>query len=149
MAYYVTAAFDESGTPKTGLSPTVTIHNLTDGTEDVSDAAMTEVGDGGYKYNFTSWDKTKQYYYVCDSVTLTGKERYSYGVIERMELGTEMEGTLTLQAVLRILLSYVAGKASGGGSTPIKFRDQADGKDRINMTVDSNGNRTSVTVDGS
>jgi len=59
------------------------------------------------------------------------------------------EGTLDLQEMLRIILAAVAGKASGGGTATIKFRDQADTLDRITATVDANGNRTAVTVDGS
>lgn len=59
------------------------------------------------------------------------------------------EGVLDLQEILRIILAAVAGKASGGGTATIKFRDQADAKDRIIAWVDVNGNRTSVTVDGS
>ena len=41
-----------------------------------------------------------------------------------------------------------AGKASGGGTTSISFRDNADSKNRIVATVDSSGNRTAVTLDG-
>lgn len=59
------------------------------------------------------------------------------------------EGTLDLQEMLRIILAAVAGKASGGGTATIKFRDQADTLDRITATVDANGNRTLVVVDGS
>jgi len=51
--------------------------------------------------------------------------------------------------MLRIILAAVAGKASGGGTATIKFRDQADTKDRITATVDVDGNRTLVVVDGS
>ena len=39
------------------------------------------------------------------------------------------------------------GKASGGDTTSIKFRDLADTKNRVTETVDANGNRTSVTLD--
>jgi hypothetical protein len=60
-----------------------------------------------------------------------------------------IEGTLSLAAVLRILLAGVAGKTSGGGTTTPAFRDVADTKNRITATMDSNRNRTAVTLDGS
>ena len=60
-----------------------------------------------------------------------------------------IEGSLTDEEIKRIILSALGGKSSGGGTTTIKFRDLADSKDRITATVDSNGNRTEVTLDGS
>ena len=60
-----------------------------------------------------------------------------------------IEGTLTFEQLQRILLARAAGKADGGGTTSINFRDQADTKDRITMTVDAVGDRTGVMVDGS
>lgn len=60
-----------------------------------------------------------------------------------------VEGTLTLKNVLRIILAYAAGKTTGGNTANPKFRDQADGKDRIDATVDEDGNRGAVVVDGS
>ena len=59
------------------------------------------------------------------------------------------EGSLDLQEILRIILAACAGKSSGGGTATVKFRDAADSKDRITATVDSSGDRTAVTVDGS
>ena len=60
-----------------------------------------------------------------------------------------VEGTLTLRQIVRIILSVLAGKSAGGGSSTVVFRDLADTKNRVSATVDTNGNRTSVTVDGS
>ena len=60
-----------------------------------------------------------------------------------------VEGSLTVRQVLRLVLAAVAGKASGGGTTTITFRDNGDTKDRISATVDSNGNRSAVTLDAS
>ena len=60
-----------------------------------------------------------------------------------------VEGSLTLRQAVRLFLSALAGKSSGGGTTTINFRDLADTKNRITATVDSNGNRTNVTLDGS
>lgn len=60
-----------------------------------------------------------------------------------------VEGTFTMRQMLRIIFSMMAGKCSGGGTATISFRDSGDTKNRIVMTVDSNGNRTSITLDGS
>jgi hypothetical protein len=61
-------------------------------------------------------------------------------------LGGVVEGTVTLKHALQAIMSFVAGKADGGGTATITFRDQADTKDRITMTVDSSGNRTAVVL---
>ena len=61
-----------------------------------------------------------------------------------------VEGTTTLRQALRLGLSVLTGKSSGGGTATLVFRDIGDTKDRISVTVDANGNRTAVgTRDGS
>lgn len=60
-----------------------------------------------------------------------------------------VEGTLTVRQVLRLLLAEAAGKASGGGTSSVAFRDVADSKNRIAATVDASGNRSAVTLDAS
>jgi hypothetical protein len=60
-----------------------------------------------------------------------------------------IEGTLTMRQALRIFLSALAGKSTGGGTVTVNFRDNADGKNRIIATVDADGNRSAVTLDGS
>lgn len=59
-----------------------------------------------------------------------------------------IEGTLTQRQIIRILLSALAGKATGGGTLTPAFRDLLDTKDRISATVDSNHNRITVVLDG-
>jgi hypothetical protein len=59
-----------------------------------------------------------------------------------------IEGTVTLRQALRIVLAFIAGKASGGGTTTVTFKDIGDTKSRIVMTVDTEGNRTGVVIDG-
>lgn len=59
-----------------------------------------------------------------------------------------VEGTLTFRQIQRIKLAALGGKSTGGGTTALKFRDNADGKDRISATVDNNNNRTAMTLDG-
>ena len=59
-----------------------------------------------------------------------------------------IEGTLTWRQITRLSLSALCGKSSGGGSATLAFRDNADAKNRISATVDANGNRTAITLDG-
>ena len=63
-------------------------------------------------------------------------------------LAATVESTLDVKEVLRIVLAALAGKVSGGGTPTIKFRDAADALDRITATVDANGNRTSISLNG-
>lgn len=58
-----------------------------------------------------------------------------------------IEGSITLKGALRLAMSVLTGKASGGGTATVVFRDTDDTKARITATVDSNGNRTTVTRD--
>jgi len=58
-----------------------------------------------------------------------------------------IEGTLTGRQVLRLNLSALTGKSSGGGTATLIFRDNGDTKARITATVDEDGNRTAMTLD--
>lgn len=61
--------------------------------------------------------------------------------------GAGVIGTLNLQGVMRLLISYLIGLANGGGTGQVNLRDQANSKNRVSETVDGNGNRTAVGVD--
>lgn len=61
-------------------------------------------------------------------------------------LAATVDGTYTLEDVLRIMVSVLAGKVSGGGTTTITFRDLSDTLNMIAATVDANGNRSGVTI---
>lgn len=69
----------------------------------------------------------------------------SYAFRARAKL---LEDTLSRDDALRIMLAALAGKAGGGGSPNVYFRDVADAKNRIEAVVDANGNRTSIMLDG-
>jgi len=58
-----------------------------------------------------------------------------------------IEGSLDHAEIMRVLLSAAAGKLSGAAGTNVKIRDNADTKDRVDATVDADGNRTAVTLD--
>lgn len=59
----------------------------------------------------------------------------------------DIETGYSMREALRLILSSVSGKLSGAGTVTITIRNVPDDKDRIIATVDSNGNRTSVTYD--
>ncbi|MDX9787950.1 MAG: hypothetical protein RBT11_14285 [Desulfobacterales bacterium] len=60
------------------------------------------------------------------------------------------EGTITIRQMNRLILAVLTGKTTGGGTDTLGFRDIADTKTRLSVTVDSNNNRTAIGVrDGS
>ena len=142
----VLAIFTESAVPREGLSPTVSIYRLDTGALAVEDAAMAEISGGQYSYDFTAWDSSVDYSVICDSVTLRGSERYAYSSISGSRV---VESSLSSDDILRILLAKATGIAQGGGGSVISFADLTNTKDRIQMTVNSQGDRSSVTLDGS
>lgn len=56
------------------------------------------------------------------------------------------DGTLTARQVMRICAAVLAGKLSGAATTTVTIRNVADSADVVISTVDSNGNRSAVTV---
>jgi hypothetical protein len=59
-----------------------------------------------------------------------------------------VETGLTLRQALRVIAAATAGKVSGAETTTVTFRNAlVDDVDRIIATVDSNGNRTAITLD--
>lgn len=60
-------------------------------------------------------------------------------------LTATVEGTLELKQAMQVIMAFAATKVSGGGTTSIVFRDHADTKNRVTMTVDTDGNRSAVT----
>lgn len=61
--------------------------------------------------------------------------------------GFQMDGMSAAEA-FRIMLAALAGKVSGAAGTTVTIRAADDSKDRIVATVDANGNRSAVTLDG-
>lgn len=59
----------------------------------------------------------------------------------------DIENGYSMREALRLILASVAGKLSGAGTSTITIRAVTDDKNRIVATVDSNGNRSSLTYD--
>jgi len=58
-----------------------------------------------------------------------------------------VETGLTVRQALRLFAAVLVGKASGLDTSTAVFRDTGDSKDRVTATVDSDGNRSAVTLD--
>jgi hypothetical protein len=76
---YILSFFSDEGSPKTGLSPTIKIRDVLDGSLLINGLSMAEVGDGFYKYDYTAYDSEKDYAIVCDGgISLNDADRYVY-----------------------------------------------------------------------
>jgi len=65
-----------------------------------------------------------------------------------LDLSNGIETSITPRQAMRLILAAAAGKLSGAATTTIAIRNVGDTKDRITATVDSSGNRSAVTTDG-
>ena len=63
-------------------------------------------------------------------------------------IGGIADGTYDFQEMMRLIFSASCAKVSGGGTSSIVCRNGPDTKNRIITTVDTDGNRTAVTLDG-
>ena len=70
------------------------------------------------------------------------------GTIGDAVLDEVVEGTTTLRKAVNLHSAVLAGKASGGGTNTITYRDLGDSKNRAVQTVDVDGNRSAVVNDG-
>ena len=75
---WILAYFTREGEPATGLSPLVRVRDVETGVVVISGSSMLERGDGFYGYDFSAYNPQKDYAVICDSVTLSGVERYTY-----------------------------------------------------------------------
>lgn len=74
---YIISYFSDNGVPKTGLSPTLTVIDVSDDSVDVNAENMTEISNGFYKYNFTTYDTKKDYAMISNGgATLSDSDRY-------------------------------------------------------------------------
>jgi len=76
---HILSFFTDDSLPKTGLTPTIKIRDVSDGSILINGASMTEVGDGFYRYDYTTYDSEKDYAIICDGgISLSDVDRYVY-----------------------------------------------------------------------
>jgi hypothetical protein len=91
---------------------------------------------------------------VLGGVTVAGVSK-TYGITQSgvsniFDGVIDLSGSsvFSLKEIIRIQNSAMFGLASGGGGVTSAFRDLADTKNRIDAVVDSVGNRTTISLDG-
>ncbi len=81
----------------TGLTPLIKIRQIQGNTVIVDNAGMTELGDGIYNYDFTLFDRTKDYAVLIDKgLTFSEDERYYFGGNESfiLEIAQEVKNQI-------------------------------------------------------
>ena len=106
--------FTDNGIPKTGLSPTIRVRDASDGSLVVTDAAMTEIGDGFYKYDFTTYDSSKDYTFRADGgAGLNATDRYVFSTNETDSVNEDLAGKVWDEAVSSHTTSGTFGERVG------------------------------------
>lgn len=80
-----------------------------------------------------------------DADVLTASALKADAIDEILNEEVDNDGTaISLRGAIKLILSVLTAKSSGGGTTTLTFRDINDTKNRLVVTVDENGNRTAV-----
>lgn len=133
-----------------------TFDELTDSLEAIRNRGDAAWGGGGGASDWTTLEKEQ----IRNRLGIDGTESVPVSNtpnLGNMELSPAavdailddvVEGGLTLRQTTRIMLSALAGKVSGGGTAEIIFKGVDGMTARITATVDANGNRTAVVING-
>ena len=121
-----------------------------DGVQVGGDVSCSEVGSSAiYLGNMPTAGAARYYVRYLDGVVLLAQEELDWdGTQEIIPGNTIVDGDVTEIQAQRLILSALAGKVSGAGTSNIVFRDVNDTTDRIAAVVDTDGNRKQVTLDG-
>ena len=107
----IVTAFTDAGMPAEGLSPTIRIRRTDTQALVVTDAAMTEQGDGLYSYDFAQSPALKYAIRADGGNTLTAGERYVFGSIGPIE-----DDDLATSAVNKVRDSILADSTPFNGA---------------------------------
>jgi hypothetical protein len=133
----LTAISDSSGIT-TLLSRIASALAITAGKVDVNDKT-------GFALT-AAYDPAKTAAQAGDSMALTSAERNATADA-LLDRAAGVETGWTPRQSLRVMLASLAGKLSGAATTTVTIRDVGDTKARITATVDTDGNRSAVTLD--
>lgn len=138
---HVAATINTSTTRLNGFSTVPTVNTISTGIYEIVFASVTPAPTEGDRLickvngdiSGTAWSE----YAVPIKIIGTSSDVLAAGDVDGY----------SLESALKLCLSALAGKVTGGGTTTITFRSADDSTDRIVATVDSNGNRSSITLD--
>jgi len=129
----LTAFFTLAGAPETGLTPTVTVRKVSDNSVVVNAQSMSEIGDGWYKYSWSSYDDTEQYVVIYNAGTDTVDARYLYSESSVADVRAIHEKTTNLpsdpadQSQVEAAISTAESNIRGVDSDTLKsISDQID-----------------------
>lgn len=118
-----------------------------DGTADA--ASVTITGSNPYKWSVTLPSLTAGQR-VDMYITATISTIATAGFVASEQADTVLDevvvGSYTMRQLLKVMAAALAGKATGGGTTSVTFRGVDDASNVIVATVDTNGNRSAVTL---
>jgi len=108
------AITDAAGAVVTGLTPTIRIRDAGTTLLIITDAAMTEVGDGFYKFDFTTYDSTKNYAIRVDTtLTIPGKFQFATNdnFVQDVQdgLATETNATTNKDEIIATIAAVTGG----------------------------------------
>ena len=129
----------------TGLSVTLDIYDLSDNSAVMSDTAMSEVSATGvYKFNFTTYDSTKNYLYISDAGSGQGDNRYRYAINNRF-IDASIAATTTLgrgNTEQTYTVNDADGNPLSGVSVDVRTANDASQTPIAEGTTDDNGQVT-------
>ena len=140
---HVAATINTSTTRLNGFSTVPTVNTISTGIYEIVFASVTPAPAEGDRLIAK----------INGTVTSTGAAWSEYaipikiiGKSSDVLAAGDVDG-FNLEEAMKICLSALGAKVSGAGTTTITFRAADDSKDRIIATVDTNGNRSSITLD--
>ena len=83
---------------------------------------------------------------ATDAITAAAIKADAGAEIADAILDEVVVGSYTMRQLLKVMAAALAGKATGGGTTSVTFRGVDDASNVIVATVDTNGNRSAVTL---
>lgn len=138
---HAAAVINTSTTRLNGFSTVPTVNTISAGVYEVVFASVTPAPSEGdrliCKINGTMGGTAWTEYGIPIKITGKSSDILAAGDIDGFNL----------EEAMKICLSALGAKVSGAGTTTITFRAADDSKDRITATVDTDGNRSSITLD--